>query len=73
MPANKPLAKLPNAPLAEAVFEYQWALPGPESLPSLLKSDPGYYAARDGFTTRAKKLGFGVVRDMTALVADCIE
>jgi uncharacterized protein (TIGR04255 family) len=65
MPPRKALAKLPNAPLAEAVFEYLWTLPGPEQLPSVVKSDPGYWTARDEFTNKAKRLGFVVFRDMT--------
>jgi uncharacterized protein (TIGR04255 family) len=57
-------ARLPNAPLAEVVFELRWALQGEDSLPPALKVDPGFPTVVDGFTAGARALGFAACRDM---------
>ena len=57
--------RLPRAPLAEAVFEMRWKLPGPPEAPAILKSDPGLILLIEKFTARMKKLGFGHFTDMS--------
>ena len=56
--------RLPNAPLAEVVFEIRWALQGEDNLPPPLKMDPGFPAVMVRFTDGARALGFLAFRDM---------
>lgn len=56
--------RLPNAPLAEVVFELHWELEGDSNLPLPLRVDPGYGLLADAFTTEAGKLGFPVRKEM---------
>lgn len=51
-------SKLPNAPLAEAVFELRWKLFGDEGTPPPLLRDPGYFGCVDSLIERAKSIGF---------------
>lgn len=48
---KKPLDRLPNAPLAEVVFEMRWKLQGSGS--GIFLSDPGLLPLMSAFTTRA--------------------
>jgi len=57
--------RLPNAPLAEVVFELRWKLVGDAGLPPPLHTDPGLIPALSTFTTEAAKLGFNATRDMS--------
>jgi uncharacterized protein (TIGR04255 family) len=59
--------RLPNAPLAEAVFELRWALEGDENLPQALRSDPGFSALISEFTLLARSAGFRFQRDMVPI------
>jgi uncharacterized protein (TIGR04255 family) len=63
-PLSEKFPRLPNAPLAEVVFELRWALQGEESLPPALKIDPGFPAVVDAFTDGARALGFPAYREM---------
>jgi uncharacterized protein (TIGR04255 family) len=58
-------ARLPNAPLAEVVFELRWRLVGDASLLLPLHTDPGLIPALSVFTVEAAKLGFSTTRDMS--------
>ncbi len=58
--AKKQLDRLPNAPLAEVVFEMRWKLQG--NAPFL--TDPGILPLTAAFTPRAAKLGFSTFKDM---------
>ena len=58
--------RLPNAPLAEVVFELRWALVGPSELPLQLHTDPGFLPALDAFSSEAAKLGFSTKQDMSS-------
>jgi hypothetical protein len=62
--ANVPPMQLPNAPLAEVVFELRWTLPGPGELPIPLRSDPGFWLLLESFTRAARDSGFRVHRDL---------
>jgi len=42
--------RLPNAPLAEVVFEIRWALQREETMPPPLRVDPGFGVLADSFT-----------------------
>src|SRR5262245_8926214 len=64
MALRKAAPTLPNAPLVEAVFEFRWALAGPQELPPIVRTDPAYWATRDEFTIKARKMGFGTTREM---------
>ncbi|MEQ9329151.1 MAG: TIGR04255 family protein [Rhodospirillales bacterium] len=55
---------LPNAPLAEVVFELRWSIPKIEYAPPTLAPDPSYPAIFDGFEKYAKSVGFGTIRDI---------
>lgn len=57
--------RLPNAPLAEVVFELRWSLVGDPGLPLPLHTDPGLLPALSMFTVEAAKLGFSATRDMS--------
>lgn len=57
--------KLPNAPLAEVVFELRWALEGPSDVPVQLRQDPAYSLMSYEFTDRAKRAGFVFRREMS--------
>lgn len=50
-------SKLPNAPLAEVVFEVRWQLHGDERA-GPFRSDPGYFVCLDGLLQRGKSIGF---------------
>jgi uncharacterized protein (TIGR04255 family) len=68
-------SQLPNAPLAEVIFELRWNLPGMNT-PDPFKNDPGYYVFVDKFVGHAKAQGFGFVRLMSTqmpVVAHSIE
>jgi hypothetical protein len=54
------LDRLPNAPLAEVVFEMRWALVG--NSPFL--TDPGVIPLLEAFTLAAKAIGYPSFRDM---------
>ena len=56
-------AKLPNAPLAEVVFEMRWALQGSPDIPVQLHSDPGYHVLVDTFGQEVGKHGFSYRRE----------
>ena len=58
--------KLPNAPLAEVIFELRWALPGDPTVPIQIRQDPGYVLLTEGFTALARKRGFRSRRAMSA-------
>lgn len=58
---------LPNAPLAEVVFEMHWELDGDSNFPPPLRVDPGYGLLADTFTMEARKLGFPTHRDIVPL------
>lgn len=62
--ASEEFPRLPNAPLAEVVFEIRWELQGEDNLPPPLKVDPGFPAVVDRFTDGARALGFPAYRDM---------
>jgi uncharacterized protein (TIGR04255 family) len=64
---TKTRGRLPNAPLAEAVFELRWALQGEETLPIPLRTDPGLPALVSEFTELARKSGFTFHREMVPL------
>lgn len=55
--------RLPNAPLAEAVFEMRWALAGDPTQP-LFRIDPGFLPLVSSFTAGANKVGFSSFQDM---------
>ncbi|HEV2156364.1 TIGR04255 family protein [Bradyrhizobium sp.] len=57
---KKVLDRLPNAPLAEVVFELRWKLQG--ALPII--TDPGIHPLLAAFTPRAAKAGFPLIKDM---------
>ncbi len=61
----KSIVKLPNAPLAEVIFELRWELPGAEGLPVLLRHDPGYALLCQTFSDKAKALGFALRRPIS--------
>jgi uncharacterized protein (TIGR04255 family) len=56
---------LPNAPLAEVVFELRWALHNQsKSNQMLMQSDPGFIPALDTFSRKIVRAGFGVIKDI---------
>jgi uncharacterized protein (TIGR04255 family) len=57
---RRPVDRLPNAPLAEVVFEIRWKLQG--NVPFV--TDPGLLPLTAAFTARAAKLGFPSFKDM---------
>jgi uncharacterized protein (TIGR04255 family) len=60
--------RLPNAPLAEVVFEIRWALHGDETIPPpFFRVDPGFGVLVDAFTEGARKLGFPTRREMVPI------
>jgi uncharacterized protein (TIGR04255 family) len=63
-PRSSDFTRLPNAPLAEVVFEMRWELYGEDNLPPPLKVDPGFPAVVDRFTDGARALGFLTYKDM---------
>jgi uncharacterized protein (TIGR04255 family) len=52
--------RLPNAPLAEVVFELRWGLPG---VPPF-QTDPGLLPLCQSFTNKIRKLGYPTAKDM---------
>src|SRR6516165_9337395 len=58
--AKKLSDRLPNAPLAEVVFEMRWRLQGNPPF----VSDPGILPLTSSFTRRAEKIGFPAVKDL---------
>lgn len=58
-------ARLPKAPLAEAVFELRWKLQGDKNIPGVMHSDPALLPLIENFTSRIKKRGFLHFRDMS--------
>jgi uncharacterized protein (TIGR04255 family) len=58
-------SKLPNAPLAEVVFEMRWELEGDASIPIPFKTDPGYYVMADSFAELVAQLGFGYAKRLS--------
>ena len=56
--------RLPNAPLAEVVFEMRWGLQGEAEAHPLLQVDPGYSLLADQFTHAARKAGFPVMKEL---------
>lgn len=72
-PARERLLKLPNAPLAEVVFEFRWALRGPADGPPWSRQDPGYPLLVPEFTAAARRRGYAFSRklntDANAIVA----
>jgi uncharacterized protein (TIGR04255 family) len=61
---EKEPARLPKAPLIEAVFELRWRLQEAPSQPAL-HADPGLIPLIEGFTRKMKNAHFGVIRDMS--------
>ena len=59
---SRPHSRLPNAPLAEVVFELRWGIDADDKIPPPLRRDPGYYACLDAFYAVADRLGFRVVK-----------
>ena len=57
---NSP-SQLPNAPLAEVVFEIRWQLKA-DNAPSLLWNDPGYPILAENFTDAAAARGFNAIK-----------
>jgi uncharacterized protein (TIGR04255 family) len=56
---------LPNAPLAEVVFELRWDLQaGPTGQP-ILQSDPGLLPLMEAFALGVKKIGYRASKDMS--------
>jgi uncharacterized protein (TIGR04255 family) len=64
-PESVSLAKLPNAPLTEVVFELRWMLEGNEPIPLPFRNDPGYYVMADRFADIASQHGFSVNKKMS--------
>jgi uncharacterized protein (TIGR04255 family) len=62
---SRAISRLPNAPLAEVVFELRWALQGAENMLPVLYSDPGLIPLIEKFTSRIRRAGFPVLKDMT--------
>ncbi|KAB7741518.1 TIGR04255 family protein [Parvibaculum sedimenti] len=58
--------RLPNAPLAEVVFELRWALQSDSTTPLTLQNDPGLIPLLDAFTKNAKKLGFASSKQLVS-------
>lgn len=59
-------SRLPNAPLAEVVFEMRWRLVGADGVPPPFCLDPGYFVLADRFAHAAQRSGFSVVREVRA-------
>jgi len=57
-------ARLPNAPLAEVVFELRWELQGEGSFPPPFRVDPGYHILADSFSSAARQAGLRYQRQM---------
>lgn len=57
-------SRLPNAPLAEVVFEMRWPVVADANVPPPLHKDPGYDVLSREFPDVAKKKGFGHVVNM---------
>ena len=59
-------ARLPNAPLAEVVFEMRWGLQGAADVPPSFHVDPGFSLLADEFTRAAQKAGFPEMKELHA-------
>ena len=57
--------RLPNAPLAEVVFELRWQLQGGQGQPDVFKSDPAYPLTAPLFSSTMSRAGFGFRREMS--------
>jgi len=60
-------ATLPNAPLAEVVFEFKWMMEGDIAAPDPFKIDPGYPVLVKEFRPVARKLGFPICKEIGPL------
>ena len=57
---------LPNAPLTEVVFEFQWQLLGGVEVPGPFRMDPGFHMLAEKFSAAVTKLGFKHSKKMSA-------
>src|ERR687896_366249 len=63
--AKKAAQCLAKAPLAEVVFELRWRLPGGDSVPAALRTDPGMLPLLEGFSDRLSRMGFASVTNIS--------
>src|SRR3954467_7386626 len=63
---HRQLTRLPNAPLAEVVFELRWKIQGPADAPPVVRIDPGLLPLLENFSVAMKKADFGAYKELSA-------